>query len=144
MSRSGERPPSELWQLELMEAESIREKCRASLWADQPVEGPPEVAWMDLQTFARRRWHLPFEYLQHAVCERRGQHWVRPIVGRYRDRRKEHNDKRIRELLDELRRVGGCVVVERSVASWRLAEWLENALEFELRPPCGCPPRSGE
>ena len=96
--------------------------------------------WVPLTTWSRHH-RRPGQQAQMCSCLATGQTWVKLLVGRYRDREEEDLEARLALLEGLLMRLGGSPTRGEGPL-WMQVEILENALEFDLRPPCGCPPNS--
>jgi len=99
-------------------------------------EGPQ--GWMRQETWDQQ--HQPGQQAQLSQCRATGETWVKPIVGRYRNRTEEELEKRLAILTDLALSLGGAEPFFADGPTWFHVEFFENVLEFELRPPCGCPP----
>ncbi len=81
---------------------------------------------------------------QMCRCPKSGKFWYKRIVGRYRDL----DDAELRPRRDQVaayyeslpNREGPAVRVGDDGPLWSELEFIENVMEFELRPPCGCEP----
>jgi hypothetical protein len=81
---------------------------------------------------------------QMCRCPKSGKFWYKRIVGRYR----ELDDAELRPRRDQVaayyeslpNREGPAVRVGDDGPQWYELEFIENVMEFELRPPCGCEP----
>lgn len=83
----------------------------------------------------------PYRGVQVAVCPTRGEVWVKVHVGRHRRQDKALLKRRLAMLEEVAAQQGGLGLVEVGRGPlWKQVEFLENVLEFRLRPPCGCPP----
>lgn len=119
------RPPIEVVELE----EGFR--------VDLP--GGPQ-GWMPLTTYEKH--HRPGLQVQMSNCGISGETWVKRLVGRYR----EKDEASLRQRLRVLEQVADHAVGRlgfRDGPLWLQVEFLENVIEFHLRPPCGCPPAVG-
>lgn len=99
-----------------------------------------EQGWAPLATWARLH-RRPGQQAQLCSCLATGQTWVKLLVGRYRDRDEEDLRARLAVLEGLVMRLGGSSGRGEGPL-WLQVELLENALEFDLRPPCGCPPNA--
>lgn len=77
--------------------------------------------------------------VQQSGCQATGEVYVRAITGRFKNKPEEE----LRQMVDDLRQVfvraGYPPVVNAKTPLWLQAEFLDNMLEFEMNPPCGCP-----
>lgn len=83
----------------------------------------------------------PDQIMQRSVCPDTGEAFIKPFDGRYRDLSDEEQEeclKVMREMVDTLS--GRSIPDNEFVPVWVQAEFLENVVDFELHPPCGCEP----
>ena len=76
--------------------------------------------------------------LQKSACEVTGEIFVRKITGRYQDVPKDQ----LQQIVDETRQLfqdnEELPMIDKTQPLWVQAEFLENILDFETTPPCGC------
>jgi hypothetical protein len=75
---------------------------------------------------------------QQSACQTTGDVYVRPMDGRYRDVPESVLRGMIDDMLQVFVRAGYPPVLDPRMPLWRQAEFLDNMLDFELHPPCGC------
>ena len=77
--------------------------------------------------------------IQRSGCKATGEMFVRSITGRFRNEPEEKLRQMVDELCQVFIRAGHPPVLDPREPLWAQAEFLDNMLEFELNPPCGCP-----
>ena len=100
---------------------------------------PRKRKWMTLEEFRR-------EYEQGRVgpecqssgCKTTGEVYVRPITGRFKHKSEEELRRIVDDICQVFIRAGHPPVLDPKVPLWSQAEFLDNMLEFEMNPPCGC------
>jgi len=76
--------------------------------------------------------------LQKSACEVTGEVFVRPITGRFKDIPEERVQQKVEEIRLIFKNAGHPLSLNPCQPLWIQAEYLENILDFELNPPCGC------
>lgn len=125
-----------------------RRACRTppfEVWdagADIALRFPEDdQGWMahdDWEKHGRAR-----EQVQMSTCPKTGVTWVKPLVGRHEGEDEEALRERFALLTEMTQLLGkGPSFFGGGPLAFQV-EFLENVLEFELRPPCGCPPPAG-
>ncbi|MDY0003389.1 MAG: hypothetical protein RBU30_18970 [Polyangia bacterium] len=127
------------------QADGCKERCEKApfvAWEEESGFGlcfpAGEQGWVPLETWQRVH-RRPGQQAQLCICLATGQTWVKLLAGRYRDREQEDLRARLALLEGIMVRLGGSPATGHGPL-WLEVEMLENALEFDLRPPCGCPP----
>lgn len=96
-----------------------------------------EKRWMTEEEFLAFNFP-PKTEVQVSTCQQTGQKFIALIVGRFRDRPERELENRKLRLLAFF---SNCAItVDETVPLWKQVEVLENTLDFELNPPCGCEP----
>lgn len=73
-------------------------------------------------------------------CPASDEVYVKPLDGRYRDLPPAEQQQLRTQLENSLRRLGGTVIMGSNVFPlWKQLEYLENVIDYEVDPPCGCP-----
>jgi hypothetical protein len=79
--------------------------------------------------------------VQASQCGVSGEVFVKAIVGRHRHRNEEELTQRLVRLQVMIQQIGGDPPhMPVTTPLWYQAEFLENLIEFDLNPPCGCAP----
>ncbi len=73
-----------------------------------------------------------------ASCPETGEVFVKPLTGRYRKLPEAELRRRRDELEGFLKRLGPFERLFQSGPLWMQVEHLEDIIEFEMEPPCGC------
>ena len=81
---------------------------------------------------------------QQSGCQTTGEVYVRPITGRFKDKSEEELRKMVDKLVAIFVKAGHPPVLDKSAPLWTQAEFLDNMLEFETNPPCGCESEFGK
>jgi hypothetical protein len=76
--------------------------------------------------------------VQQSCCEVTGEVFVRPITGRFKGLSGEQLTEKVDELVQVFVRAGFPPVMDPGQPLWMQAEFLDNLMDFELNPPCGC------
>ena len=95
---------------------------------------------MVLSSYELRPEVAPDQALHACGCPESGETYVKPYDGRHRHLGQAEQRARLAELEKIFRDLGG--VSGPSLPGrplWLQLEFLENVLDFELNPPCGCP-----
>jgi hypothetical protein len=104
-------------------------------------KGKPEKkrGWMTWDEFRREyeRGRVGPEF-QRSGCQTTGEVYVRPITGRFKNKSKEELRQMVDDICQIFVRAGHPPVLDPSQPLWSQAEFLDNMLEFEMNPPCGC------
>ena len=77
--------------------------------------------------------------LHKSSCAKTGEIYVRPITGRFRGMSNSQLLKIIAGIKMTIFKAGGMVGTDETQPLWQQAEYLDNIMDFELNPPCGCP-----
>jgi hypothetical protein len=95
--------------------------------------------WLELVSYEADP-NLPVEQvLQVSRCPDRGETFVKPIEGRYRDRAEAELVERVAAAERRLEGMGSDPSAQvRETPLWLRLEFLQNVIDFELHPPCGC------
>jgi hypothetical protein len=104
------------------------------------LAGPPKApAWMSMGDYlvARQKGEAGNE-CQQSVCATTGDAYVRPITGRFKHLPEEKLKRMVDDLMQVFVRAGHSPVMDPGQPLWMQAEFLDNMLEFEIDPPCGC------
>jgi len=99
-----------------------------------------ESGWMNLEGYTMKSAkHTPDMVMQQSCCAVTGEIFVKLLDGRF----KGLPDEQLREIIARIQKIfasaGGMVGTNPTLPLWLQAEYLDNALDFELDPPCGCP-----
>ena len=78
--------------------------------------------------------------LQKSTCPVTKEVFVKLIVGKHKDTPVKEIKIIISELREIFRKANHHVYTSCEQPLWMKAEYLENVLDFELHPPCGCAP----
>jgi hypothetical protein len=113
----------------------------SSRWK-KPKKSKPKKnqGWMTWEVFCR-------EYekgrvgpnIQKSGCKQTGEVYVRPVTGRFRNQPEEKLQRMVEELCQIFAATGQPPAMDTDEPLWMQAEFLDNMLDFELNPPCGCP-----
>ena len=95
------------------------------------------LGWRKLDSFDGQT--QPTDKIHICGCPVTGEFFARPIEGRYRQLDDAELKERLKELKEIITDMGGSVSKMPGSSLWWQAEWLENIIEFDLEPPCGCP-----
>ena len=126
----------------------------------QPFTGPPvrtlhvetfagsflgtavgDKGWMLLHNFVMNAGFRPDEAMHISTCPESGKTYVRPYTGEARSMEQEELSRRLKELEKTFKALGGKVIFDDSSApDWLRLERLQAIIDYELDPPCGCPP----
>ena len=98
------------------------------------------ASWMSLEAFEECADEVYYEHLQATHCRVGHGRFVKPIVGVHRGLSRGVLENRLQGLRCLLFEYGGEVEVDHRMPLWWSVEWLENVVEYELAPPCGCDP----
>lgn len=82
--------------------------------------------------------------LQSTVCIRTGAVWVKPLTGRCHALPAAELLERRTALAHRIEALGGSCTFPDGGDLAMTVEYLENVLEWELRPACGCEPAHSE
>ncbi len=79
--------------------------------------------------------------LAHVTsCPKTDEVYVKPLDGRYQGLAPAEQQQLRTELENNLRRLGGTVMIDSGAwPLWKQLEYLENVIDYEVDPPCGCP-----
>ena len=80
--------------------------------------------------------------LHLCPCLHTGQVFAKPITGAYAKEPTSEVELRLGVLIHQLLSIG-VPMLDLDMELIYKVEFLENLLEFELDPPCGCPPKFG-
>lgn len=96
-------------------------------------------SWMTFDEFRRQyeQGRVGPEF-QQSGCQTTGEVYVRPITGRFKNKSEEELRQMVDDLCQVFIRAGHPPVLDPSQPLWSQAEFLDNMLEFEMNPPCGC------
>ena len=95
--------------------------------------------WMSLESFSTKEESGEGGIaMQQSSCQVSGEVFVRPITGRFRGLPVKQLRKMFDEMLGAFSRVGHTPIMETSQPMWMKVEFLDNMMDFELNPPCGC------
>jgi len=98
------------------------------------------TGWMVLESYLLRPEVAPGQAMHTCGCPETGETYVKPYDGRYRHLSEAEQRSRLAELERAIRDLGGSAgPALRAEPLWMQLEFLENVLDFELNPPCGCP-----
>jgi hypothetical protein len=114
----------------------VQVKTRAGLFVGSPAG---EQGWLKLMSYQLKPGFPQHLAMQQSGCPVSGEVFVKPIEGRYADRPQAENEQRLAELQAFVRSQGGMIGGDDSLPLWARLEFLENTLDFEMEPPCGCP-----
>lgn len=126
------------------QAGKVRERGRAvevTTWAGTfSGRSRGETGWMVLDSYVLRSDVNPAKALHSCGCPETGETYVKPYDGRYRHLSDAQQRARLAELERTFSKLGGQMGPGlRGEPLWLQLEFLENILDFELNPPCGCP-----
>jgi hypothetical protein len=100
---------------------------------------PKKAKWMTMDEFRRK-----YEQgrvgpkFQRSGCQTTGEMFVRPITGRFKNKSEEELRQIVDDICQIFIRAGHPPVLDPEAPLWTQAEFLDNMLEFEMNPPCGC------
>lgn len=120
-----------------LEMSSRWKKKRRSKPVARKTGGEPK--WMTLGKFSSLNEHGELSMaVQQSCCKVSGEVFVRAITGRFKDLPSGQLAKMVDELLQVFVRAGYPPELDPGQPLWMQAEFLDNLMEFELDPPCGC------
>ena len=95
--------------------------------------------WMTWEEFRREyeQGRVGPEF-QRSGCQTTGEVYVRPMTGRFKNKSEEELRQMVDDLCQVFIRAGHPPVLDPKAPLWTQAEFLDNMLEFEMNPPCGC------
>ena len=110
--------------------------------SERRVPGPDAV-WLPWSVY--REVCAPHQRgrLQSTVCLRTGAVWVKPLTGKYAHLDFSELVERRSLLAEQVRALGGGCSFPSSEDLHYTVEYLENIIEWEHRPACGCEPDHG-
>ena len=76
--------------------------------------------------------------VQQSSCQTSGDVFIRPITGRFKGLPAKRLRKMYDELLEAFSQAGHRPTMDTSQPMWMKVEFLDNMMDFELNPPCGC------
>jgi hypothetical protein len=96
--------------------------------------------WMTLDE-ARLAPGADLNQVAHVTsCPASDEIYVKPLDGRYRDLPPAEQQQLRSQFENSLRRLGGTVIMGGGAFPlWKQLEYLENVIDYEVDPPCGCP-----
>jgi len=100
---------------------------------------PGKKKWMTMAEFRRQyeQGQVGPEF-QQSGCQTTGEVFVRPITGRFKNKSEEELRRIVDDICQVFIRAGHPPVLDPNQPLWSQAEFLDNMLEFEMNPPCGC------
>ena len=100
---------------------------------------PRKAKWMTMDEFRRQHEQGRVGPEFHSSgCQKTGEMFVRPLTGRLKDKSEEELKRIVDDICQVFIRAGHPPVLGSTTPLWIQAEFLENMLEFEMNPPCGC------
>ena len=119
----------------MLEIERVIVTTEAGTFIGEPRS---ESGWMTLESYSLNG-RMPLEAaLQKSCCGETGEVFVKPFDGRYQTLSDDDLRKMIGKIESIFARAGVQVGISPEVPLWMQAEYLENTLDFEIDPPCGC------
>lgn len=108
-------------------------------WKKKKKTKTRKKGWMSWDEF-RREYEKDRKKpdVQQSGCRVTGEVYLRPITGRFKDRSEEELQRMVDDLLQVFIRAGHPPEMDARTPLWLQAEFLDNMLEFEMNPPCGC------
>lgn len=132
------------WAFEMCERAWIERRETEELPRVERGAGPAGTSsWMTLQEYDSRLGELEDREVQMNICERTAEPYIKLLDGRHRDRPPGELAVRIRSQLRLADSLSCLPPPPDATVSLPLAlEILENVIDFNLHPPCGCVPRT--
>jgi len=96
--------------------------------------------WMVLHTCEPDPDVPPDQVMQQSSCPTTAESFVKPFEGRYRNLTEGEQRECLEVMQAGIRALGGRIPPDMGQPLWLQAEFLENVINFELHPPCGCKP----
>lgn len=96
--------------------------------------------WIVLDSYEINPGVPPEQVMQTCGCPDSGEIYSKPFQGLYRDWSEPALRERIAQAQDFIRQMGGTCGFATNIPTWLQLEMLENIIDFELNPPCGCKP----
>ncbi len=109
-------------------------------WKKKKNRKPRKKSWMTWDEFRREYENARVAPdVQQSGCRATGEVYFRPITGRFKRKPEEELRQIVEDLLQVFVRAGHPPMMDPRTPLWLQAEFLDNMLEFEMNPPCGCP-----
>ncbi len=94
--------------------------------------------WLELQSYEINPDMPPDQVMQRTACPDTGQSFAKPFEGHYRHLSEDELKERLETVEEFIRQMGGFTPPDMGQPLWLRVEFLENVIDFELNPPCGC------
>ena len=98
----------------------------------------PQSGWMTFESYERQAGLPAKDPVQQSSCDQTGEMFIRPIEGRYQNLSDDDLHLIIGKIEGIFERAGVPMHTSSRMPLWMRAEYLENMLDFEMNPPCGC------